>query len=409
MTTRLLVLTPRFPYPLYGGDVLRIYQLCETLSQTFRLTLLSICQSPAEMEVKLPADSPFSEVHRVYLPKWRSYVNALTALVTGQSMQTAYYASGEFKRAVELLRGEHDILLCHLARTAPYAQGFDGIKVLELTDYIPLTYARSNAIKGKGLSLRRLIYTLEQERVERAQNALAPEFDLICFVSDLDRAMFLKSSGINADQVVTFGNGVNLHERPFIPHRAGKTVGFIGTLKAMPNADAVAHFVTQVLPLIHRVDPEVKFRAVGAVDDKFRARFEGSHVEFTGSVPELAQAVADCAIGVCPVRMGAGVQNKMLDYMALGMAAVTTTIGAEGLEGRGGGAFVVADEPQSMADAIVALLNDSQRREQMTRQARALMETRYSWAGRLAELPSRILAGGALGQFPGNRQMNSLL
>lgn len=394
MTVRILVLTPRFPYPLYGGDLLRIYRMCETLSQTFRLTLLSICQSPAEMQVALPSDSPYAEVHRVYLPKWRSYANALKALATGQSMQTAYYASGDFQRTVERLRDKHDILLCHLARTAPYAQGFNGIKVLELTDYIPLTYARSNMINGKSLSLRRLIYTLEQERIDRAQNTFAPNFDLISFVSDVDRAMFLKSSGMDAGRVATFGNGVNLHERPFVAQRTGKSIGFIGTLKSMPNADAVTHFATQVLPLIHRVDPEVRFRVVGAVDDKFRERLESSHVEFTGPVPDLAQALEGCAIGVCSVRMGAGVQNKMLDYMALGMPAVTTTIGAEGLEGQDGDSYIVADEPQLMADAITALLRDAPRRDKLARQARALIEARYTWAGRLAELPSRILAAG---------------
>lgn len=392
---RLLVLTPRFPYPLYGGDVLRIYRLCESLSQHFRLTLLSICQSPAEMNTELPSDSPFSEVHRVLLPKWRSYANALKALASGQSMQTAYYTSAAFRRTVQHLAPDHDVMLCHLARTAPYARGFDGIKVLELTDYIPLTYARSNAINGKGLSLRRLIYTLEQDRVDRAQNALAPDFDLISFVSDVDRAMFLESSGMDSGRVATFGNGVNLRERPFTPRREGKSIGFIGTLKAMPNADAVAHFVTQVLPLIHRVDPDVRFKAAGAVDEGFRAKYEGSHVEFTGPVPDLAQAVSDCAVGVCPVRMGAGVQNKMLDYMALGMPAVTTRIGAEGLEGQDGDAFMVADDPQQMADAILALLADAPRREQLAHRARALMESRYSWAGRLAELPSRILTASA--------------
>jgi len=232
---RLLVLTPRFPYPLYGGDVLRIYRLCESLRHVFRLTLLSICQSPAEMNVELPADSPFSEVHRVHLPKWRSYVNVLTALVSGQSMQTAYYASPAFRRAVKRLGPGHDVMLCHLARTAPYALDFDGIRVLELTDFIPLTYSRSNAINGKSLSLRRLIYTLEEGRIDRTQNSLAPNFDLISFVSDVDRAMFLESSNLEPGRVVTFGNGVNLQERPFIARRAGKPLALSAHSKRCPT------------------------------------------------------------------------------------------------------------------------------------------------------------------------------
>ncbi len=372
--------------------MLRIYRLCEALRCTFRITLLSICQSAEEMEAVLPEDNPFSEVHRIRLPKWRSYVNALTALVTGRSMQTSYYHSGEFAQAVARLQGSHDILLCHLARTAPYAAGFRGTKVLELTDFIPLTYARSNSIKGKALSLRRLIYTLEQGRVDRAQNQLAPQFDLITFVSDVDREMFLKSSGMPPAKVATFGNGVNLHERPFHEARSGKTLAFVGTLKAMPNADAVSYFITSVLPLIHNSDPDVKFRVVGAVDDNFKARFEGSHVQFTGPVPDLAKALEDCVLGVCPVRIGAGVQNKMLDYMALGLPAVTTRIGAEGLDGQKDHTFVVTDDkPEAFAETITSLLDNDKWRRQLARNGRELMEDHYSWAGRLGDLPLRML------------------
>lgn len=391
MTLRLLVLTPRFPYPLYGGDVLRIYQLCEALRGTFRMTLVSICQTRAEMNVRLPQDCPFGDVHRVYLPRWRSYANVFKAIFSGRSMQTAYYASREFARVVAELREGHDVMLCHLIRTAPYADGFKGTKVLELTDFIPLTYARSNALKDKWFSVRRMIYTLEQRRVDKAQNQLARQFDLTTFVSDVDRQMFLDSSGLPPEKVATFGNGVNLSERPFNGDRRGKTMAFIGTLMAMPNADAVSHFVTAVLPIIRREEPTARLRVVGAVPDSFKARFESSFVYFTGPVVDLAKAVEDCVLGVCPVRIGAGIQNKMLDYMALGMAAVTTGVGAEGFEKLNGHAFVVSDGPEEMAATILSLLNDGGRRRELASQGRQMVEANYSWSGRLSDLPSRIL------------------
>jgi glycosyltransferase involved in cell wall biosynthesis len=390
MNPRLLVLTPRFPYPLYGGDVLRIYRLCEELSRTFRLTLLSICQSRGELTAELPPLSPFSEVHRVYLPKWRSYLSTLKALATGGSMYTAYYHSPNFQQAVERLQTEHDVVLCHLARTAPYAINFPGTKVLELTDHVPLIYARSNALAGTAMSLRKWIYKLEHDRVDRVQNMLAPKFDLVTFVSEVDRDFFLKSSCMDSGRVASFGNGVDLRERPFFANRRSKTIGFIGTLKALPNIDAVEYFITKVLPLIRRIDPDVTFKVCGKVDTGFQMKFSTDYVEFTGAVPNLAEAMADCVIGVCPVRIGAGIQNKMLDYMALGLVAVTTQIGAEGLEGRDGKEFLVVDDAQTMAITILSLLDDTSRRDQIALDARAIVESRYSWAGRLGKLSSRI-------------------
>jgi len=342
------------------------------------------------MTAELPQVSPFSEVHRVYLPKWCSYVNTLKALTTGRSMYTAYYHSLNFQKTVERLQIEHDVVLCHLARTAPYAINFPGTKVLELTDHVPLIYARSNALAGTAMSLRKWIYKLEHDRVDRAQNMLAPEFDLVTFVSEVDRDLFLKSSCMDSSRVASLGNGVDLKERPFFANRRGKTIGFIGTLKALPNIDAVEYFITKVLPIIRSIDPGVIFKICGKVDAGFRMRFSSDHVKFTGAVPNLAQAMADCVIGVCAVRIGAGIQNKMLDYMALGLVAVTTRIGAEGLEGLDGREFLVADDAQTMATAILSLLDDTSRRDQMALDARAIVESSYSWAGRLENLSSRI-------------------
>lgn len=389
MTPRLLVLTPRFPYPLHGGDVLRIYRLCEALRGSFRLTLISICQTQAEMDAELPADSPFERVHKVYHPKWRSMANALWALGTGNSMQVAYYASSEFQSMVNDLRDDHSFLLCHLARTAPYAVGFEGVRILELTDHIPLTYARSNALDGKFLSLRRLAYTLEQGRIDAFQNNIHRRFDLISFVSDVDREMFLKSSAASPDKVATFGNGVDFRERPFQRDRVGKKIAFIGTLKSMPNADAVSHFLTEILPIIRRSQPDAALKVVGIVDDSFKSRFEGQAVEFTGAVADLAKTVSDCVIGVCPMRIGAGVQNKMLDYMAMGLPVVTTGIGAEGL---GASAFLVAGTSEDFAKKILLLLGDRPLRLKLADAGRDIVENGYSWEARLSDFPSRIMA-----------------
>lgn len=389
MKPRLLVLTPRFPYPLYGGDVLRIYRLCEALKGSFRLTLISMCQTQSEMDAQLPDDSPFETVHKVYHPKWRSMANAFWALGTGNSMQVAYYASGAFQALVTDLRDDYPYLLCHLARTAPYAAGFQGVKILELTDHIPLTYARSNALDGKFLSLRRLAYTLEQGRIDAFQNDIHDGFDLISFVSDVDRQMFLESSGASPDKVVTFGNGVDLNERPFQRDRVGKKIAFIGTLNSMPNADAVSYFLSDILPIIRRSEPEAVLKVVGKVDDGFKSRFENQAVEFTGAVADLAKAVSDCVIGICPMRIGAGVQNKMLDYMAMGLPVITTQIGAEGLDPA---AFVVASTSSDFANETLSLLEDKSRRFELADAGREIVDNGYSWDARLGNLASRIMA-----------------
>lgn len=84
MRNKALILTPRFPYPGFGGDKMRIHQLCIALSEEYDLVLVSICQSKLEIEYALPSNSPFVEVHKVFLPKWRSYLQTIFALISGR-------------------------------------------------------------------------------------------------------------------------------------------------------------------------------------------------------------------------------------------------------------------------------------------------------------------------------------
>jgi glycosyltransferase involved in cell wall biosynthesis len=388
---RMLVLTPRFPYPLYGGDVLRIYRLCESLTEHWSMTLLSICQTEQEMAAQLPEGHPFTTVHRVYLPKWLSVMNALQAMIVGQPLQIAYYASRRFGNMVRQFQPEHDAILCHLVRTAPYAQRFDGLRLLEATDHLPLTYARSNAMGGKTWSLKRLAYQLEQTRIDLAQNRLAAAFDLVTFVSDIDRKLFLESSRLPAGRVETFANGVSILDRPFRGNRVGHLIAFVGNMRAMPNADAVAYFIEAVLPLILHNSPDAQLKVVGAFDAHFVAQFsKHENVSFVGTVPNLASALDACCVGVCPVRIGAGVQNKMLDYMSLGLASVTTSLGAEGIDGKAGTHFLTADAAPDFAAAVVSLFQDDSLRYRIASAGRQAIEQNYSWQSRLEGLPRRI-------------------
>lgn len=376
---KLLVLTPRFPFPLLSGDTIRIYQVCSALARDSELTLLSICQTRQELDQQLPPGNPFSSVVRVYLPRWRSYLNVLLALVTKEPLQLAYYRSAQFARAVQNVGYGHDAVLCHLLRMAPYAAKFVGRKILELTDHLPLTYQRVRALNGSRAGLLGLCYGIEVGRMTNAQERYAQEFDLVTFVSDVDREIFIRETGLGAEQVVAAPVGVDLEQRPFSAERSGDKVVFIGNLRTLQNRDAVRHFAMEVLPRVRARRPTATVKIVGAVDAAFAAEF--SQVEgvcFTGVVPSIADAVSDCCVGVCPVRIAAGLQNKILDYMGLGIPVVTTAYGAEGLRAEDGRHLIVADSTDAFADEVVRLIEDSELRVRLAKQARALVEATYA-------------------------------
>lgn len=379
MKDKILVITPRLPYPTYSGDLLRIYNICRSLAGTFSITLVSICQSRDEMSARLPDHSPFDRVFKIYLPKWKSYFNVIRAFIKRECLQTAYYNSAEMHDFITERHSEFDLIICHLARTASYASELSIPKILELTDHIPLTYSRSNKSNGGFMSLRRLVYYFEANRIDAFQNVISPKFNLISFVSDIDRSLFLESSGIESSKVVVYHNGINLSERPFKLHRESKTIVFIGTLHSMPNSDAIVFFLSKVLPILLKADKDIVFRVVGAVKHTFARRWASENVEFLGIVPDLKSTLDDCVLGVCPVRIGAGIQNKVLDYMASGLPSVTTSVGAEGLKGVVDNDFVIADDPEQFAEKILFLLNNPVERERIALNARKLIEDQYTW------------------------------
>jgi glycosyltransferase involved in cell wall biosynthesis len=392
----LLVLTPRFPYPLLSGDVIRIHQISSALAKDWKITLLTICQTVSEMSQPVPSDCPFSEIHRVYLPKWRSYLQALAALFSNEPIQIAYYRSGHYARLVNDLCVGKDALICHLLRMAPYASKFEGSKMLELTDQLPLTYERARSLKGSRRSLLSMVYGIEVSRIARAQARYGANFDLIGFVSDLDRNLFLAQTGLPSETVVAFPVSVDLRRRRFVEQRQGLNLAFIGNLRTLQNRDAVSYFVHEILVHIRKRHAHVELKIVGSIDQAFKKDVVSvPGVECLGVVESLNHALANCAIGVCPVRVAAGIQNKILDYMSLGLAVVTTPFGAEGMRAVEGEHLLIGESAVSFADRVIALLDDQNLRHRLARAARALVETEYAWEVNVKRLGSHFASLGS--------------
>lgn len=372
---RLLVLTPRFPYPTIGGDRIRILHLCRALSGEFELTLLSLCETREEMRYE-PQDGLFRHILRVYLPRWRSYLNTLCALPGSRPLQLAYYDCEKFRDRVEVLLPHHDAVVAHLIRTGQYVMDSPIPSILEMTDAISMNYQRMRQTNGNH-SWKKLVYRVEQERLERFEMGVVKRFDRVWLTSQADRR-FLDPAAECPIEVIP--NGTDLEQLPFHPPAENaNAVVFIGNMVSEQNQDACHHFIRDILPLVRARAPVI-LRIVGNAPDGVRrafSKYEG--VELTGRIERIDAGVGGSFCGVCPMRAAAGIQNKILEYLALGLPCVTSPLGLGGVEARPGEELLLYRDAEEAAEEILRLYHDPLLRIRLAHAGRDLVRRRYDW------------------------------
>lgn len=384
---KIVVLTPRFPYPPVGGDKLRIYNLCKYLSRDFDLTLLSLCTSREEMSVPVPDDGVFVQVERVYHSKLKSVAGCLAAMPTRKPLQVGYYYSAEFARRLERFLPFNDGVLAHLIRTGAYLEDCKKAKIVEMTDAISLTYRRRAEIIKNPFGA--LLYGLEGRRLLDFERKVICHFDLSILVSPVDREYLL--GGAENDKVQVCSNGVDTEKFPYQYNPDGKTIVFIGNNTALHNANAISSFAAKIFPKIRMRLPNAQLKVIGKIHNHLKRSLERqSGVIVTGGVGSVPEAAMQATCGICPVLWGAGVQNKMLEYMSLGIPAVTSPIGLEGIDAKPGVHLLIAESDEEWVNQICGLLEKPLSGEMLAREARKFVEEHHSWDALIEPICCRI-------------------
>jgi glycosyltransferase involved in cell wall biosynthesis len=247
-----------------------------------------------------------------------------------------------------------------------------------------------------GNPFSRRLLEAQWHRMQRLERRALSRFDLVLAVSDADRRTFERlypGAMRTAAHVVQTGVDTQYFTpRSVLPRR--RHLVFTGSMDWLPNEDGVLYFVSQILPLIRKAEPEVTLSIVGRAPTPAVSRLaRETGVEVTGRVEDVRPHIALAGVFVVPLRIGGGTRLKIFEAMAMGKAIVSTTVGAEGLPVTPGRDIVIADDPPRFAEAVVRLIRDAHRRQELEASAHRLVVERYDWsvvAGDLEDALRRV-------------------
>ena len=344
-------------------------------------------------------------VQTVLLPPSRSRLGALRGLISSDlPLQLHYYRSRDYASALRdtVARQPFDACYIQLIRMAQYMHLLLPMtKVLALTDCLTLRYERS-APYVRGWTA--FVDARERQRVTRYETAITGEADVSFVVNGADRDKLVALGAKGRLAVLELGVDLDYFQPNHEEKPEPRSAVLVGNFHSVPNQDAVRYAVHDVWPLVRDRFPDARLEIVGILVPKWIRALDGKDgVVVRGGVDDVRPHLWRSALSLCPMRIAAGTQFKVIESLALGVPVVTTPLALEGLGPDGGKGILVGENPESMARAVASVFESSARRDDLARQGRAFVEEHFNWQDR-AERLLELMGGGNPsqgGQQPG--------
>jgi len=374
---RILYISQRVPYPPVRGDKITTWRGISHLAKKHEVTIVAFAHNAGDLEAAETLRQKGFTIHTVDLDMKRNKLRSLPFLLGKKPLTLGVYGSAELQRVVD-----REIENCDLAFSYSSSMGAFLLPhphkprvqfVCELDSDKWAQYAGFTKFPMSWIYKREARTLLEFER------EMCGAMDMNMVVTPVELAIF--EERIPGAPCRVQRNGVDLeHFNPSYNAPEPGHMVFTGVMDYFPNVDGCVWFAREILPEIRRRHPEARFSVVGSSPSKeilSLASLPG--VEVTGFVDETRDWLARAQLGVAPLRIARGIQNKVLEAMGMGLPVVGTTNATQGVEGVPGRDFLVADDVASQVEACCRLIANPEEGLALGRQARAFVEESYSW------------------------------
>jgi len=389
----LLFLAHRIPFPPDRGDKIRGFHILQYLAKRTPVHLVAFAEDAADLDP--PAAFTDMLASCTILPRSKSQKRAaVEALASGKPVSLTAFASPAMQRAVDRIVPQVSGIYCFSGQMAQYLPA-DGPPVV--MDFVDMDSAKFAGFADDARGPMRWMMRREARLLGAFEREIAARVSASLFVSEAEAALF-RDGGANG-RILAVENGID--SATFDPAAAfadlagGKAAGdgktplivFTGQMDYRPNIDAVTWFARDILPLV-RQRRAAQFAIVGRAPPPAVQALASDHVIVTGAVDDVRGWVAAADVCVAPLKLARGIQNKVLEAMAMARPVVASTAAAEGIDHAD--TIRVAGSTQTFADQVLALLDAPQTAALLGNAARAQVIARYGWGARLAPLDALL-------------------
>lgn len=389
---RIFFVCQRVPYPPDRGDKIVTFHEIRHLSKKHELHIFCLADGTGDL-ANIPALRDLAaSVTAVPVTRLKSRLRSLWALVGGRALSVAAFDEAALHRAIIQKHDEvqPDLIIVFSCNVAQYAEHFGGVpRIMQFHDLDLLKWAQ---YAGRSNIFLRWIYRIEAERLLAYERSIARRFShaLVCTAAerhDFERLF----PGIAVSLV---GNGVDLdYYRPSGARKQPGSIVFTGVMDYFPNVDAVAWFCDQILPAVQAQIPQAHLTICGNRPNAAVWRLAKRRgVTVTGWVPDTRPHLDAAEVFAAPLRVARGVQNKLLEALAMGLPCVASSAAWRGTVVPQGAGILVSDDAAEFAELVIHLLRDSAFRTEMADKARAAAEANYRWDDQMAALDRAIAA-----------------
>ena len=380
---KIFVLLPRIPYPLEKGDKLRAFNQIKQLAKHNEIVLCALNDnSKVSEQDAFRALQPYCQsINFIKISKPQILIGLVRAFCKGLPLQCGYFFNRRAAKRIDKLIAKHrpDMLYGQLLRVAEYIRRNDLPKAIDYQDIFSYGMKRRADVAS---FVMRPIYNMEYRRLARYEAAIFDDFDVRTIISSPDRDLFPHE---RRDDILIIPNGVD-HDY-FKPMEREKKYDlvFTGNMSYPPNVNAVEYLANEILPIVWKTRPETTLYIAGATPDPRVKKCANDRIIVSGWLDDIRDAYAQSRFFIAPMRIGTGLQNKLLEAMSMRLPAITSPLANASLGAKPNEEILIGSNADEMAKNIIALLTDKEKAAQIAQAGFDFTNRVYDW-GRATEV-----------------------